>query len=372
MSTSCPDCGAAWSKVDLANAACHACGEILLPEDLENLRKHLGVEEAKPPEIAVPIVDSEPVALPNFEDCPTCHTPLMEADLAAWRAGSDCPYCGQSSPHSPASQDAPSKVDSTASSVESLPSVKEETTPSSPSTLGRTISFILNSGTKVGMKIELPVGIIGRNELSKAIGHPTYQQELQKTSREHIEIVLSDDTIGIIDMGSSNGTFINNNRITGTQPSELAYGSDLTLSGICLCLSSTEPGSLHITHIESGVRLEFPPEHTDVIHLGRLTEEGRREPWCRMAEASMEAHPDQDATILGYISRRHLYVKNDSGAILARHEEGKDSVTQINDSSTSGVPPTGGFQTTTEFEVTNNRFRIKLSLHKNNFQVSLI
>ena len=374
MSISCPDCGSAWSKVDLANAACHSCGEILLPDDLDNLRKQLGVEEAKPPEIAVPIVDATPVALPNFEDCPNCQTPLMEADLGAWRSGSDCPYCGQASNHK-STLDSNQVAPEPQLELSSSPAIIDGTTPSSPSTLGRNVSLILNSGTKAGMVIEVPIGIIGRNQLAKAIGHPTYEQELQKISREHIEIVPLDDAVGIKDMGSRNGTYINNNRIVGTQPSELGYGSDLTLCGLSFSLASLDKGSLRITHIESGIRLDFPPDHTGVIHLGRMTEEGRREPWCRMAEASMKGNPDQDATILGYISRRHLYVKNELGVgIMARHEEGKDSVTQINDSSTAEaiLSDSDYKKTTTEFEVTDNLSKIKLSLHKNNFQVNIM
>lgn len=363
MSVSCPDCGADWSKVDLANAACHGCGEILLPDDLDNLRQQLGIEEAKPPEIAVPVVEADPIALPNFEDCPNCQTPLMEDDLAAWRGGSDCPYCGQSSNHEPNtfSTDTRSTID--------------DTEPSTPSSTGPTIALILNSGSKAGKKIELPLGIIGRNHLSQAIGHPSYEEALQKISREHIEIILSDDSVAIKDMGSRNGTYINNNRIVGTQPTELGHGSDLALCGISFCLASSAPGSLHIAHVESGIRLEYPPEHTDVIHLGRLTEDDRREPWCRMASASMEAQPDQDHTTLGYISRRHLYVKNDSGTIFARHEDGKDSVEIYFPTSTEAGEGRGQRGTSTEFSEVYGPQDLKplaLSLHRNIFHLLVV
>ena len=167
-------------------------------------------------------------------------------------------------------------------------------------------------------------------------------------------------------MGSTNGTYINGEKIVGTQPSELPYGAVLTLSGLSFCLASTTTGSLHITHRESGVRLEYPPEHSDVIHLGRHTESDRRESWYRMAQGLMEAHSDKDHTTLDYISRRHLYIKNDSGKIYVKHEEGKDTW--------KWAPHQDGAETgtsTTEFnEVPFRSFDI--GNHKNNFIVILL
>lgn len=368
----CPDCGADWAEVELAAAACQSCGEIILKEDLDILRAYLGISAASPPDVVAPVIESTPIKSPDFEDCPDCSTPLMGEELSAWKTGSACPYCGTISPHEVSTpQSSLSQIESVETEGNMSSQLTDSTIPSQNIT-GPSTCLILNSGISVGKVIEVPLGKIGRNDFSQAIRESSYDDALSRISSIHVNIEDGDGSILVTDMGSTNGTYINGEKIVGTQPSELPYGAVLTLSGLSFCLASTKTGSLHITHRESGVRLEYPPEHSDVIHLGRHTESDRRESWFRMAQGLMEAHSDKDHTTLDYISRRHLYIKNDSGELHARHEEGKDSATMDDMSATSVNPPTGGFQTTTEFKVTPNLYSITLSLHKNNFQVSII
>jgi len=324
----CPDCGADWAEAELAAAACQSCGEIILKEDLDILRAYLGISAASPPDVVAPVIESTPIKSPDFEDCPDCSTPLMGEELSAWKTGSACPYCGTISPHEVSTSllNPPSRF--IADSVETEGNMSSQLTASalpSQNITGPSTCLILNSGISVGKVIEVPLGKIGRNDFSQAIRESSYDDALSRISSIHVNIEDGDGLILVTDMGSTNGTYINGEKIVGTQPSELPYGAVLTLSGLSFCLASTKTGSLHITHVESGVRLEYPPEYNDAIHLGRHTESGRRESWYRMAQVLMEAQSDKDHTTLDYISRRHLHVKNDSGTSYVRHQEGKDS-----------------------------------------------
>lgn len=359
----CPDCGATWGKRELAASACQNCGELLLPDDLENLRDDLGISAASPPELVAPVIEAPSIEIPDHEDCPSCSAPLMENALVAWQSGSPCPYCGENSPHE--SRPSPPKP-STQPDDSVGGGTLLDTLPSETSVTGSGICLILNSGGNTGMMVEVPIGIIGRQEFLKAIRETSYDDALFRVSKEHFEISVSEGTVHIIDMGSTNGTFIDGVRIVGTQPSELAYGSVLTVSGLCFSLASREEGSFHITHHPSGVRLEYPHSHTDVIHLGRLTEDGHREPWYRMAGGVMEEQPDMDPESLEYISRRHLYLKNEPPHhIQARHEEGKGAWEYIpnvvesflEDDTDPTSPVFRTFVSCSGFEFHKNKFR---------------
>ena len=49
-------------------------------------------------------------------------------------------------------------------------------------------------------------------------------------SREHAQLVMDNDTIEIIDLDSTNGTYVNGERIT--KPTRLTQGDEVVLGGV--------------------------------------------------------------------------------------------------------------------------------------------
>lgn len=321
----------------MLNSSCQTCGEILLPDDVDKLRQFLGVSASKPPEIENPVIESTPEAIPDSVDCPNCNTPLMGDDLANWESGS-CIYCGEPNNAIGSTITQSDNIEPTHSHPDNRESIAEDSEIIiSPDGELDFCSMIINVGPMVGQSIKIPMGKpIGRNELAKLLNDPWYQGHLNRVSSEHFMVIIMPDTvilenytndkIGVMDLGSTNGTYILGERITGTSATELRYGYDLNIGGniqmtLELAAGANPPvAGFFITHDQSGVRWGV---EGDTQHLGRLDSNGEMERWAAMADLQLRAMA-KDESIIAYISRRHMEVILDDGRIKVNTFEGKE------------------------------------------------
>ena len=308
-------CGKQLDRTDLLQGSCQSCADPILPPHAAKLRAELGIAKEAPPEVEAPVIENTPKEIPDSVDCPECSAPLMGEELDQWWTGS-CAYCGEENPN------------------QGEPPSKESTSAETPSSdgdgeLGETIlppddpiELIVNIGPMCGTSISIPAGIVGRDILSVALTDPWYHDHLARVSAEHFEI----GGYMVTDLGSSNGTFIDGNRITGTQATKLPSGTDLNIGRNLQFCSRSEPylqgvegqtgigyveDHISVRHQESGVRFEL---QSGKIHLGRHRPSGensgadspQEEPWARMAKIQMTAMDDMDPKALNYISRNHL------------------------------------------------------------------
>ena len=296
MHCSDPDCGHLLGEADLAAGCCQNCYEMLDATQIEVLRKEIGIATYTPPEITIPEKNEETIALPEFEMCPSCSADLMDQSLSEWRQGAPCPICQHPSPHQNA----------TTSTLVTLDGEKLVNSGM--------LSFILNSGPNIGASFSLPIGVdLGRNDLRQVLSIPGYESKRGYLSGEHFKVHVSKENgiVSIEDLGSKNGTYINGVKIVGPIPKDLNYGDVLNLHDLSFCLSAQSSPFLRITHKPSGVVTEHPIFNEKLcLHLGRVTLEGGREPWFRMAQ--IELNQNQDALdALETISRRHLFLELD-------------------------------------------------------------
>lgn len=307
----CPDCGGSLDEQALANAICPHCLEPLVGI-LTELRKDLGIEEERPPELEKPSLEAAPVELPDYEDCPACEAPLMGEDLKQWQAGASCPYCQADSPYS--TSEAP-PLQASEASHDTADTVSSTTSDVSMGSA----AFILNAPPAPTQDVILPCTVIGRSHFTALPGAQAIEQRLAKVSREHVELNLNGDDVEIMDLGSVNGTNINGDPLTGLTRLTLKPPCVVELGG--LLLSYREKDSVLVEHLQSGAKVAYP--RGAPIHLGRLTEEGRKEPWYRMASLLMERDPSKDSSKLETISRRHLTLSFDQDQPTLALEEGK-------------------------------------------------
>ena len=307
-------CGKQLDRTDLLQGSCQSCADPILPPHAAKLRAELGIAKEAPPEVEAPVIENTPKEIPDSVDCPECSAPLMGEELDQWWTGS-CAYCGEENPN------------------QGEPPSKESTSAETPSSdgdgeLGETIlppddpiELIVNIGPMCGTSISIPAGIVGRDILSAALTDPWYHDHLARVSAEHFEI----GGYMVTDLGWSNGTFIDGNRITGTQATKLPSGTDLNIGRNLQFCSRSEPylqgvegqtgigyveDHISVRHQESGVRFEL---QSGKIHLGRHRpsadsedDSPQEEPWARMAKIQMTAMDDMDPKGLNYISRNHL------------------------------------------------------------------
>jgi pSer/pThr/pTyr-binding forkhead associated (FHA) protein len=307
----CPDCGGVLDEQALANALCPQCLEPLVGI-LTELRKNLGVEEERPPELDMPSLEAAPVELPDYEDCPSCEAPLMGDDLEIWQHGAPCPYCQGVSPYFI------SEVTSNRSSEAPHDTAKTVSATTSDVSMG-SAAFILNAPPAPTQDVILPCTVVGRSHFTALPGAQSIEQRLAKVSREHIELTLDGDVVEIMDLGSVNGTNVNGDPLTGLARWKLSTPCVIELGG--LLLSYREHDSVLVEHLQSGAKVAYP--RGAPIHLGRLTEEGRKEPWYRMASLLMERDPSKDPSQLETISRRHLTLSFNEDQPTMTLEEGK-------------------------------------------------
>ena len=189
----------------------------------------------------------------------------------------------------------------------------------------------------VGQVIDVPVGVpVGRKDLFGLLPDPWYEKHLKRVSGEHFEVFVGrdeDERVGIVDLGSSNGTYVGGTRITGTEMTVVSTDTDINIGGnIQLCSLDAAKSTLdiatrlaqtphfYITHNQSGIRfLAY-----DNAHLGRMTEGDEMERWASMADLQLRAM-EQDDSILAYLSRRHFSISlGEDGSLSLDVFEGKE------------------------------------------------
>ena len=337
--------------------SCQSCADPILPDDAAKLRAELGMAEAAPPEVEAPVIENTPKEVPDSVDCPGCSIPLMGEELNQWWTDS-CAYCGEKNPNkgeSPAKESTSSET-SGSDEDEEQPETSSQPDSSPPAA---PVELIVNIGPMCGTSISIPAGIVGRDILSSALSDPWYHNHLARVSAEHFEITyrgLHPTGYMVTDLGSSNGTFIDSKRISGTQATQLPMGTDLNIGrNLQFCAGGKHPDSIaaipsaqddfdekldlyawagvRVRHQESGICFTAP---CGKIHLGRHrtasdSEEDspQEEPWARMAKIQMTAMDDMDPKVLNYISRSHLTLnvslvrKSPIWSIAAEVPEGK-------------------------------------------------
>lgn len=308
----CQFCESTLGKADLGANTCQSCGDVLDHTQIEQLRSHLNIEAYQPPVVVPPLNKDAPLKPPESEQCPSCFADLMGDDLQAWQAGAACPFCGTESLYSVTGRSTSQAVDST------------------PDHGHPTRSFIVNSGSSVGEVIDLPLGIeFGRRLLRNLLPDPEYQGLLSTVSSEHLRLhSLDDGVIGVEDLGSRNGTYINGATVVGPVPTPLSVGDALCLHHLSVTLIPPPSRAVKCSHQQSGVSWSMPlHENASQVHFGRMTDDGRRSPWYLMAQLAF-ANDRSKIEALDSVSRRHLFVEFkmvETGCEMRFwHEEGKE------------------------------------------------
>ena len=307
----CSICARIFDKSDLGAGVCQDCHDVLSDTQVIDLRQHLNIKEYKPPVITPPLNKDDPILPPVSEQCHGCYADLMGEDLVAWKNGLPCPYCGAESRHV------------------SKSSENERSSTNSASKISEACSLILNSGPSTGLELSLPfVTEIGRKKIRSLVSSPLYQSLLSTISSEHIRIhQIEDCKIGIEDLGSRNGTYINGQKVVGPKPTIFGYGDVLCLHEMCFTLSPPSP-FVKIKHIQSNITWKLPiSETTQQIHFGRLTNDNKRTPWYIMAQLNLQ-NDVAGLSRLDAISRRHLFCEvdllGDQFGMKIWHETGKN------------------------------------------------
>lgn len=309
----CQFCDKILDKADLGASTCQGCGDVFDQTQIVELRDYLNIAAYKPPEITVPVNVENPLLPPESEQCVDCFADLMDDDLESWRNGNPCPYCGARSPHM------------NSSSPNTNSSIFDRTVK----TQHPLHQFIVNSGPLMGKEIMLPTGSeLGRKHLRAALSDKGYEKLLSTISAEHFRLhVIDDGLIGVEDLGSRNGTYLNGERVVGPLPRLMEWGDVLSIHDLCLTPTPASSPSVLFQHQQSGVSWKLPLTKTkQTIHLGRLTETGRRMPWYRMAQLHLSEHLHLQNS-LDSISRRHFFISlvhiEDNVGIQFWHEERK-------------------------------------------------
>jgi hypothetical protein len=343
----CLDCGKTLAQVDLLAVSCQGCGEPLMPDDISNLEAKLGiVKEA--PEIEAPVLVPEGgIKIPDMQPCKNedCRMPLYGSEIPAYMSGAACQYCGKPDP----SASTPKPVESTKLEPEEDTdskqkpidtSNKDTSQPEPESFTGKHIRARFCTGPLAGREFNLPTGIITGKQFfkdlvaaeSKNSGADSswYSKCISRISREHFKLA-EDGTI--TDMGSANGTILDREEIFG-EGDKFALGTVLNLAGE-LSLTRVhapvafidtgdiiDPKSIRITHQETNITIDVPQGVE--FHLGRLREDGRREPYALAISDHMKGTDGMDEDEIRRISRRHATVELlENGEIKVQNIAGK-------------------------------------------------
>jgi pSer/pThr/pTyr-binding forkhead associated (FHA) protein len=90
-----------------------------------------------------------------------------------------------------------------------------------------TLVMFTEKGERRDFRITKSRAVIGRNTECEI------QIPLSMVSRRHCELILKKDKVAVRDLGSSNGTYVNNQRI---QESDIAAGETLTVGPVVFTL----------------------------------------------------------------------------------------------------------------------------------------
>ena len=371
----CFGCGKALDKGDLLQQSCQACGEALMPDDVAQLEKELGIVR-KAPEVVAPVLQPEGgIKVPDMMECKSCGVPLYLDDLKTYLNGGDCTYCGTPDPDAVAKQSAPEPVVDAKPDLE-VPEVPEPVSQSiSTPENGILVRICTGQLVKIGVQFKLPTDkVLGREFFKEIIDNHSYSDEmnaevlvehvvesewyaksLSRISREHFKI-SEDGTIE--DMGSANGTFLDREEIFGLGGT-FEHGMVLSIADEIMLTRVHSPDDglgIKINHVSSGLVIDVPADKK--FHLGRLREDGRREPFAFAIEDHMTRMDGMNHDDLRRISRRHVTVEVDSdGDVSIENIDGKPV------SIVSSVYITGGGPNREEVDLdaANTNYSTKLS-----------
>jgi hypothetical protein len=334
----CLDCGKSLDLSDLAAGSCQSCGEPLLPDDIKHLEAKLNIVK-EVPEVEAPVLMPEGgIKVPDMMECKSCGYPLYGDDLKSYMNGGDCNICNTPDPDAVAKQSSPEPV------VESEPIAEQgqiKSTDIEPSEVNEEggIRVRLCTGPLAGSAFNLPTDkILGREFfkeildyhlkdhnvealIENTIDEKWYAKSISRISREHFKI-SEDGTIE--DMGSANSTFLDREEVFGEGDAfelgmVLSIADELMLTRV----HSEEDGpGITITHAQTGISIDVPSGKK--FHLGRLREDGRREPFGFAITDHMKRMDGMDHDDLRRISRRHATVEiNSNGDISIENIDGK-------------------------------------------------
>lgn len=161
-------------------------------------------------------------------NCPSCHSPNLPGTFF-------CTECGASF--------LPSRIRETTTSL-GVPSssgsgILKAPSPAAAPDLTPPILrvVILNSGRKLGFNTNQPI-IIGRQDSVRGF-YPDIDLSTDGgleagVSRRHATITIRDGLCYIEDLGSSNGTFLNKDRVSQGSAKQLRHGDELRLGNILM------------------------------------------------------------------------------------------------------------------------------------------
>ena len=167
-------------------------------------------------------------------NCPACQTPNLAGTFF-------CIECGASF--------LPSRARDTTASLGGLASsIASDVTPqpmtAAPPELAPPVLrvVILNSGRKVGFNTEQPI-VIGRQDSTRSF-YPDIDLSSDGgldagVSRRHATITIRNGACYIEDLGSSNGTFLNKDRVVQGTVKPLHHGDEIRLGNILMRVELT-------------------------------------------------------------------------------------------------------------------------------------
>jgi hypothetical protein len=328
----CLDCGKSFDKDDLLAMTCKGCGEPLMPEDAKNLEANLGIVK-EVPDIEVPVlVPDGGIKLPDVMDSPCCGIPLMGQELIDFNSGKQCPYCNAPNPNAGNSTTLPPAAESAKVPKLSVQGAAAEPTSTEPMSQENTAtptqsdkSILVRMCTgplanvsdyPAGNIFDLPVNkILGREFFNQQIAtladgdeqvKTWYKKSIERLSREHFMIM---EDLTVKDMGSTNCTYLDRDEVIDqggkfTSGKFLILADEIALSRVH---SSADDGpSLRVTHCDTGITVDVPEGQQ--FHLGRLREDGRREPLTFVVSDTLKRTDGFDHDELRRISRRHATI----------------------------------------------------------------
>ncbi|MCE9645494.1 MAG: FHA domain-containing protein [Chloroflexi bacterium] len=151
-----------------------------------------------------------------------------------------CQHCG--APFVSSLNDAPT-TQRPGKSFELTEEIKDQVTSShTPPRIGLSI-FLLNNGEPIALSEE-PEFVLGRGEGPSAeplVDLTKYEGFVTGVSRRHAMIKAVDDKYVLIDLNSSNGTWLNGERLLPTKPHDLPSGGVIQLGRLKLVVVYLRP-----------------------------------------------------------------------------------------------------------------------------------
>lgn len=207
---------------------CAACGYQNLPGEM--FCQNCGVQLA--PLITIPPVSPRPSPAQPSPDasaadfCPQCHYPRSAGDLF-------CQNCGVSFATAPPSQEAPPAPQAPYPPVES-PLPFPQPVPAPQASPVRAAALIIReSGVRLPLPLERGEIVIGRSDVARDI-YPDidlapHGGSAHGVSRQHARLIVTAEGLYLVDLNSTNFTFLNQRRLEAGQPYPLQNGDEIRL-----------------------------------------------------------------------------------------------------------------------------------------------